>query len=160
MAASTLPAACAALSWQLHDGRMGVFAEEAFEEGALVERCYSIPLKSVDVPSSDLRQRLYDVGDGCLHLPLGWGLLYADAPKEKANVSWSLDVTEWKEAPMCHLLLRATCAVAPGTELLVSRSSATITEQDVVSWTLSRFQDQGLKLPQAEPGKAAASQRD
>ena len=146
----------AALQWRVRDGGMGVFAEAALEEGALVECCYSIPLKSVDVPSAELQQRLYDVGDGCLHFPFGWGLLYADASAEKANVTWILEVKEWKGESMHHLCLRTSCAVAAGTELCVCRTAASTAKLDVVSWALSSFEDQGLQLPSVEPGLGAA----
>eukprot|EP00439_Symbiodinium_sp_Y106_P021615 s2238_g2.t1 len=132
---------------------MGVFAEEPLEEGALVERCCSIPLKSVDIPSEVLQQRLYDVGDGCLHFPLGWGMLYADASQEQANVAWSLEVLESDGAALHHLCLRTSSAVAAGTELRVCRSAAVQDEHvDVVNWSLSAFEAQRLQLPQAEPG--------
>ncbi|CAE7681537.1 ABCC2, partial [Symbiodinium necroappetens] len=137
----------------LEEGRMGVFAEEPLEEGALVERCYSIPLKSVDIPSAVLQQRLFDVGDGCLHFPLGWGMLYADASQDQANVAWSLDVLESDGAALHHLCLRTSSAVAAGTELRVCRSAPVFEHvQDVVNWSLSAFETQGLQLPQAEPG--------
>ena len=136
---------------------MGVFAEEPLEEGALVERCYSIPLKSVDIPSEVLQQRLYDVGDGCLHFPLGWGMLYADASQEQANVAWSLEVLESDGAALHHLCLRTSSAVAAGTELRVCRSAAVQDEHvDVVNWSLSAFEAQRLQLPQAEPGPTTA----
>ena len=153
-AASDSAAWVAALSWQERDGCMGVFAEETLDEGSLVERCYSIPLKSVDIPSATLQRWLYDVGDGCLHFPLGWGMLYADVSKEQANVTWSVDVTEQNGVALHHLCLRTTSVVAAGAELRVCRSAAASSEQkDVVAWSLSAFEEQGLKLPQAEPGK-------
>eukprot|EP00930_Biecheleria_cincta_P025863 TRINITY_DN18341_c0_g1_i1.p1 TRINITY_DN18341_c0_g1~~TRINITY_DN18341_c0_g1_i1.p1 ORF type:complete len:376 (+),score=47.90 TRINITY_DN18341_c0_g1_i1:172-1299(+) len=119
--------------WRLAaDGHLGVFAGKDFEKGDVVELCYCLPLDSAYIPegAQNLQPCLYRSdkrGNDILLFPFGWGVLYNEA--ELGGMMPNLEAkheetTDSKSQIRHYLALRATSAIEQGSELCVSRCSA------------------------------------
>ncbi|CAE8646693.1 unnamed protein product [Polarella glacialis] len=147
-----------ALCWRTaSDGCLGVFAEVAIAAGTLVERCYCLPLRPSAVPGEELRQWLYDrglAGDEPLLFPLGWGLLYNEAPAGEANTDWDFELARHTsgQQELNYINLQAKVDIAAGEELCISRSSRSSSssrkKRDILSLAIQAHEAQSdLQMP-------------